>query len=110
MTKFFPFNQFSNKISDCDIDVALALQDALIDPFDYPYIMKWLDFVSNHIRESKKTKVIVALSIPNLNRSLNLSSLSFNSSIGDTSINNTTGKESVYLKYITSPGKLIQQN
>ena len=96
---FFLFKKNRNKISDLDIDAALALQDTPIDGFEFPFIIKWLDLISNHIRESKKTKVTVALSIPNLN----LSSLSFNSIGGDTSIQN----ESVMLKYITSPQKLI---
>lgn len=66
--------------------------------------------VSNHIKNSKKTKIKVALQLPNLNRSLNFSSLSLNSSMGDTSIQNNTANESVYLKHITSPHKLIEQN
>lgn len=91
-------------ISDLDIDAALALQDTPIDAFDYPRISKWLDAVSNYIRENKKLKVAVALCIPNHN----LSSLSFNSTGGDVSINDSfMFKNRVPLKDITSPYKLI---
>ena len=94
----FPF--CSNKLSDCDIDAALALQDTLIDAIEHPFITRWLDLVSDYISKCRRTKVAVAMSLSNLN----LSSSSFNNSIaGDMSMHN----ESVCLKHLASPNKLI---
>lgn len=90
-----------DKISDLDIDVALALQDTPIDSIEFPHITEWLDRIFNEIRESKQTKVTVALSIPNLN---NISSISFSSIGGDVSMQQN---ESIMLKHLASPQKLL---